>query len=123
MTELAVVAATSAPRTQDSLTRDLLRLGVTPGETLLVHCAMSALGWVAGGAEAVVRALLGAVTDAGTLVMAAQSSQLSDPANWGAPAVPDDWVETIRAELPPFDPLTLEQIQLFQQWMDEGYQP
>jgi hypothetical protein len=24
---------------------------------------------------------------------------------------------------PPFDPLTLEQIQLFQQWMDEGYLP
>ena len=24
---------------------------------------------------------------------------------------------------PPFDPLTTEQIQLFQQWMAEGYQP
>ena len=24
---------------------------------------------------------------------------------------------------PPFDPLTLEQIQLFQQWMDEGFAP
>ena len=24
---------------------------------------------------------------------------------------------------PPFDPLTLEQIQLFQQWMSEGFAP
>ena len=24
---------------------------------------------------------------------------------------------------PPFDPLTTDQIQLFQQWMAEGYQP
>ena len=24
---------------------------------------------------------------------------------------------------PPFDPLTTDQIQLFQQWMSEGYQP
>ena len=24
---------------------------------------------------------------------------------------------------PPFDPLTSEQIQLFQQWMDDGYLP
>src|SRR5260363_196115 len=65
MTEHTIVAATGEPRTQHSLMRDLRLLGVMPGETLLVHCAMSALGWVAGGAEAVVRALLDAVTDAG----------------------------------------------------------
>lgn len=106
MTEHNLVAASSEPRTRDSLIRDLLRLGVQPGETLLVHCAMSRLGWVAGGSEAVVRALLGAVSDTGTLVMPAQSSQLSDPANWRAPAVPLEWVETVRANLPAFDPRT-----------------
>ncbi|PDT73145.1 AAC(3) family N-acetyltransferase [Bradyrhizobium sp. C9] len=106
MTEHNLVAASSEPRTRDSLIRDLLRLGVQPGETLLVHCAMSRLGWVAAGSETVVRALLGAVTDAGTLVMPAQSSQLSDPANWRAPAVPQEWIETIRANLPAFDPRT-----------------
>lgn len=106
MTEHAIVTATAEPRTQHSLAGDLRLLGVMPGDTLLVHCAMSALGWVAGGAEAVVRALLDAVTDTGTLVMPAQSSQLSDPANWRAPAVPQNWVEIIRASQPPFDPRT-----------------
>lgn len=106
MTEHTIVAATGEPRTQHSLMRDLRLLGVMPGETLLVHCAMSALGWVAGGAEAVVRALLDAVTDAGTLVMPAQSSQLSDPANWRAPPVPESWIGIIREGVPPFDPRT-----------------
>ncbi|PLP59701.1 AAC(3) family N-acetyltransferase [Mesorhizobium loti] len=106
MTEHSIIAATAAPRTLDSLVRDLQRLGVKPGETLLVHCSMSKLGWVSGGAEAIVRALLGAVGETGTLVMPSQSSQLSDPARWQAPAVPQSWIETIRATLPAFDPLT-----------------
>lgn len=106
MTEHRIVAAAAAPRTLDSLIHDLQRLGVKRGETLLVHCSMSKLGWVSGGAEAIVRALLGTIGEAGTLVMPSQSSQLSDPANWQAPAVPADWVEIIRATLPAFDPLT-----------------
>ena len=32
-------------------------------------------------------------------------------------------INTNQMPPPPFDPLTLEQIQLFQQWMDEGYLP
>lgn len=106
MTEHAAIIATPQPRTRETLAADLSRLGVAPGMTLLVHCAMSRLGWVSGGAETVVCALLDAVGPAGTLVMPAQSSQLSDPANWRAPAVPPAWIATIRATLPPFDPRT-----------------
>ncbi|MFD9898075.1 aminoglycoside N(3)-acetyltransferase [Mesorhizobium sp. NPDC059025] len=106
MTEHRIVAATPEPRTRDSLIRDLRHLGVKAGETLLVHCALSRLGWVSGGAETVVRALLGAITETGTLVMPAQSSQLSDPVHWQAPAVPENWIEIIRETLPAFDPLT-----------------
>lgn len=106
MTEHAIIAATPEPRTRESLASGLSRLGVTPGMTLLVHCALSRLGWVSGGAQTVVRALLDAVGPAGTVVMPAQSSQLSDPANWQAPAVPPAWIATIQATLPPFDPRT-----------------
>ena len=106
MTEHSTIAATPKPRTRDSLIDDLRRLGVKPGDILLVHCSMSRLGWVAGGAEAVVHALLSAVGESGTVVMPSQSSQLSDPARWRAPAVPQHWIETIRTTLPAFDPLT-----------------
>jgi aminoglycoside 3-N-acetyltransferase len=43
-------------------------LGLVPGEMVMVHCRMSALGYVVGGAETVVRALLDAVGPGGTLV-------------------------------------------------------
>src|ERR687893_2931965 len=50
------------------LARDLRELGLVPGEMVMVHCRMSALGHVVGGAETVVRALLDAVGSGGTLV-------------------------------------------------------
>lgn len=49
------------------LVRDLEDLGLEPGVVAMVHCRMSALGTVAGGAETVVRALLDALGPDGTL--------------------------------------------------------
>src|SRR5829696_7384456 len=54
--------------TRSSLAADLGRLGVRPGGVLMVHTRMSALGWVVGAAETVVRALLDALGPDGTLV-------------------------------------------------------
>jgi aminoglycoside 3-N-acetyltransferase len=50
------------------LARDIETLGLEPGGAAMVHCRMSALGHVAGGAETVVRALLDALGPDGTLV-------------------------------------------------------
>jgi aminoglycoside 3-N-acetyltransferase len=50
------------------LARDLRKLGLGPGGVTMVHCRMSALGYVVGGAETVVRALLDAVGPGGTLM-------------------------------------------------------
>ena len=51
---------------RDQLAR---QCGVKPGDTLIVHSSMKSIGRVAGGPEAVVRALQAAVTDAGTILM------------------------------------------------------
>lgn len=102
--EKDVVAATATPATVASLTRDLRTLGVADGDIVIVHSSLSALGWVAGGSQAVVEALLAAVGPTGTVVMATQSGSLSDPAGWSNPPVPEAWVPIIREGAPAYDP-------------------
>jgi aminoglycoside 3-N-acetyltransferase len=89
--------------TRSQLAAALHALGVTPGGVLMVHTRMSALGWVVGGSETVVRALLDALGPDGTLMAYVP---------W------DDHVyreeerrshhDEYRAEPPRFDPATAE---------------
>ena len=104
MTEGDAVDRTDAPVTTERIADDLRALGLGAGDTVLVHSSLSALGWVAGGAPAVVDALMGVVTASGTLAMPAHSTQLSDPTGWENPPVPDDWIGTIEGTSPPFRP-------------------
>jgi aminoglycoside 3-N-acetyltransferase len=104
VTEADAVARTETPATVSSLAADLARLGVMQDMVLLVHSSLRAIGWVAGHAHAVVLALQEAVGPGGTLVMPAHSTNLSDPAQWQNPPVPESWWETIRTETPAYDP-------------------
>ncbi len=106
MTERDLVASTPFPRTRDSLAADLRRLGLADRDTALVHCSLRAVGWVSGGAAAVIGALRDVVGEGGTLVMPAQSTQLTDPARWRDPAIPEGWHGTVRATMPAYDPAT-----------------
>ncbi len=102
--EADTIRQNEPPRTRESLAADLRALGIAAGDTLLVHSALSALGWVCGGASAVIDALRDVLNANGTLAMPAQSGNLSDPATWEAPPVPEAWHEQIRRTMPPFDP-------------------
>ncbi len=93
-----------APQTRSSLAEDLRALGLPPGETVLLHASLSALGWVAGGPVAVIQALLDALGPHGTLMMPTFTENLTDPSHWRAPPVAEQWWSVIRAELPAFDP-------------------
>lgn len=108
MKEADIIARTDeafgGPLTIDTLLADLCALGVREGDVCLVHSSLSAVGWVSGGAETLIRALLAAVGNTGTLAMPAHSGVLSDPGLWENPPVPASWQEPIRNSMPPFDP-------------------
>ena len=92
------------PITTGSLVSDLHSLGVEAGQTVLVHSSLSSLGWVCGGAPAVVDALQRAVGERGTVVMPTHSPGNRDPANMNHPPVPEAWYELIREQMPPYRP-------------------
>jgi aminoglycoside 3-N-acetyltransferase len=87
-----------------SLTADLHALGVLPGGVLLMHSSFKSVGFVPGGPQAVVQAVLDALGPDGTLVVPTHTSGNSDPADWSRPPVPEDWWDQIRQEAPGFDP-------------------
>lgn len=94
------------PNTTASLKADLQRLGLRQGMTVIVHSSLKSLGWVCGGPIAVVNALMEAVGEEGTIVVPTQSADLSEPSFWENPPVPEEWWDTIRQEMPAFDPKT-----------------
>jgi aminoglycoside 3-N-acetyltransferase len=91
------------PFTVDSLSHDLRILGLTSGATVLVHSSLSTLGYVAGGARAVVMALVETLGPLGTLVVPTHSGELSDPRYWSHPAIPESWWPAVRNCMPAYD--------------------
>jgi len=55
--------------TTDDISAGLARVGLKRGDIVLVHSSLRSFGYVVGGAESVIAALLEAVGDAGTVVM------------------------------------------------------
>lgn len=96
-----MAAATDPPPpavTPARLADDLRRLGVRPGGVTMVHARMSALGWVIGGSEGVVRALLGALGPGGTLMAyASWQEHVYHAENW-----PPEHRDAYRADPPVF---------------------
>jgi aminoglycoside 3-N-acetyltransferase len=96
----AEVMQNTRPVTRSDLARDLLALGVRPGGVLMVHTRMSAIGWVVGGAETIVTALLDVLGRDGTLM-----AYLGwNDGTGGMTGWPPEWQDAYRAERPPFDP-------------------
>ena len=70
-TQAVTAAAPGRPRPQSNgadLVRELQRLGLRPGNVVMVHASLRALGSVDGGPEAVAVALRRSVGEAGTII-------------------------------------------------------
>jgi len=103
-TEGSVVSFTTKPNTITSLKRDFEALGVKPGAIIIMHSSLSKIGWTVGGPVSVIRALMQTLTPEGTLLMPTFTSGNSEPSKWENPPVPKSWWDTIRKEMPAFEP-------------------
>lgn len=90
------------PITKEVLINKFYQLGIKEGDTLLVHASLSSLGYVVGGAEALFWALREVIGDKGTIVVPSQTVEISDPASWQYPPVPEEWHDVIRDAIPAY---------------------
>ncbi|MFQ3647978.1 MAG: AAC(3) family N-acetyltransferase [Anaerolineae bacterium] len=91
--------------TRSSLAAEFERAGLKAGMAVIVHSSLRQIGgWVCGGAEAVVLALMDALTPEGTLLMPTFTTNNTEPRYWQRPPVPAEWWPVIRAHMPAYDP-------------------
>jgi len=86
------------------LTADLRSLGVAPGDVVMVHASVRAVGEIAGGPDEIHLALKDALTTDGTLLMYAGCPRYYDEVGRGNLS-PEEEAEVLE-KLPPFDPET-----------------
>lgn len=86
------------------MTDDFRRLGITPGDTVMVHASVRSVGRIAGGPDQIHLALKDALTEAGTLMMYASCPEHVDEVGRGN--LIDVEERELLEKLPPFDPLT-----------------
>ena len=91
------------PVTKDELREAFARVGLSRGDTVMVHTSLGKIGYVCGGPQAVIEALLDTVGDAGTVMMPTQSWKNLDPedgVHWTV--AEEDW-QIIRDNWPAYD--------------------
>lgn len=86
--------------TKSRLIHDLSNLGVARGQTLMLHVSVGAIGWIVGGPDVVLQALLEVLTPAGTLMMYVACEDRTEL----LPTWPPERQAVYFAECPSFDP-------------------
>jgi aminoglycoside 3-N-acetyltransferase len=88
--------------TKRRLVEDFESLGIGPGQTVMLHVSVRAIGWIVGGPDMVIQALLDRLTPSGTLMMyAAWEERPEHWAQWSP-----EMQAAYQAECPAFDPST-----------------
>jgi len=88
---------------KEELINDLLQLGLTKDDRVIVHTSLKNIGYVCGGAQTVIEALIEVVGQNGTIVMPTQSWKNLDPetgVHWDADE--SEW-DKIRKYWPAYD--------------------
>ena len=78
-----------------------IEAGIASGDTLMVHASLKAVGWISGGANTVVDALLQTIGPSGTLIVPAQYTANLEPGLLDQPVDPQV-AKALRESQPPF---------------------
>lgn len=81
----------------------LSEVGVCNGQTIMVHTSLSSLGFVCGGAQVIIEALLEAVGTEGMIMMPTQSWKNLDPTTGVHWEEPESWWPLIRENWPAYN--------------------
>lgn len=105
MDESALLKRSDGPVTRRRIAADLAALGLRGGDVVMFHTQMSAVGYVSGGPQTLIGALLDVVGDQGTLMVTCgwNDAPPYDFTDW-----PQPWQDALRAEHPAYDPLLSE---------------
>ena len=88
---------------KEDIVRALKDVGVHEGQTIMVHTSLSSFGFICGGAQTMIEALLECTGEEGTLMMPAQSWKNLDPETGVHWEEPREWWQTIRDNWPAYD--------------------
>lgn len=88
------------PTTKNRLMADLKKLGVASGDTIMLHASVKAIGWIVGGPDVVIQALLDILGEGGTLMMyVCWEDSPYNLVEWS-----EEWQKAYLEECPPFNP-------------------
>lgn len=79
------------------------KIGLQKGQVIMVHTSLSKLGFVCGGPQIIIEALLECVGEEGTIVMPTQSWKNLDPEMGVHWEEPKEWWQAIRDNWPAYD--------------------
>ncbi|WP_434427650.1 aminoglycoside N(3)-acetyltransferase [Nannocystis pusilla] len=88
--------------TQETLARDCAALGVVPGDTVMVHASLRAVGPLLAGPDTLIAAILQALGEAGTMMVYLGCPSPYDDIGRGL--YPPEDERFIEEHCPPFDP-------------------
>lgn len=87
---------------KQDIIKALENVGVTHGQTIMVHTSLSNLGFVCGGAQTIIESLLESVGTDGTIMMPTQSWKNLDPTSGVHWEEPEEWWQIIRDNWPAY---------------------
>ena len=88
---------------KNDIIKALKEVGVEKGQTIMAHTSLKSFGFVCGGAQVIIEALLECVGDEGTIMMPTQSWKNLDPSSGVHWEEPEEWWDYIRENWPAYN--------------------